>query len=444
LKENKQDIKLRELFREKLGNSEVIPDASVNLKLMRRLGRKEFLRFNPARFNSYYLGGILVATIAALIILSPGSRKPDPIPPSNNTSEIINIASALNNPDYGEKIVTQKSDIIGDKTSESIKKSPIRIPKVIAGNESDSKIATRENNSIEFKGVNNSFTNKSLYTDSTSEKNKLQSSFRKAEALFEVSSSEGCAPLNISFINKSGTLDSCRWVFGDGGYSNEKNPNWIFDVEGEYKVILNVVGSDGLVATSTKVITVHPKPLARFEIAPEKAILPKDEIRFYNYSTNANNFIWSFGDGSSSDLFEPRHIYNKYGIFNVSLIASSDYGCSDSLIVMNAFSGSEYFIDFPNAFIPNSQGPTGGYYSAKSDESAQVFHPVYSGVSEYQLKIFSKLGILIFGSSDVNIGWDGYFKGQSVDPGVYIWKVRGNFRNGESFIKTGNVTLLKN
>ena len=61
------------------------------------------------------------------------------------------------------------------------------------------------------------------------------------------------------------------------------------------------------------------------------------------------------------------------------------------LFVSNAFSGSEYFIDFPNAFIPNAQGPSGGYYSSKSDEAAQVFHPSFSGVSEYQLKIFSKL-----------------------------------------------------
>jgi hypothetical protein len=98
----------------------------------------------------------------------------------------------------------------------------------------------------------------------------------------------------------------------------------------------------------------------------------------------------------------------------------------------------------PNAFIPNTLGPTGGYYSEKSDEAAQVFHPVSSGVSDYQLKIFSKLGILIFESNDINIGWDGYFRGQMSDLGVYIWKVRGNFRNGEPFIKMGDVTLLRN
>jgi PKD repeat protein len=163
-----------------------------------------------------------------------------------------------------------------------------------------------------------------------------------------------------------------------------------------------------------------------------------------NYSSNAVRFRWDFGDGTTSDFFEPNHTYSKFSNYNVRLIVFSEYGCTDSLTVMNAFSGSEFKIDFPNAFIPNPQGPSGGYYSSKSDEAAQVFHPSFSGVSEYQLKIFSKLGIPIFESNDINLGWDGYNKDQLCEPGVYIWKVRGKFRNGEPFIKMGDVTLLKN
>jgi hypothetical protein len=155
-------------------------------------------------------------------------------------------------------------------------------------------------------------------------------------------------------------------------------------------------------------------------------------------------YLWNFGDGNTSDLFEPLHRYEKYGNYNISLKVYSEAGCSDSLLVYNAFSGSAFYIEFPNAFIPNTNGPSGGVYSSTSDESAQVFHPSYSGVSEYHLKIFSKLGVLIFETNDINIGWDGYFKGQLTNPGVYIWKVRGNFSNGEPFTKMGDVTLLKN
>ena len=63
---------------------------------------------------------------------------------------------------------------------------------------------------------------------------------------------------------------------------------------------------------------------------------------------------------STSELFEPVHRYDKFGNYNVTLKAFSENGCYDSLVVYNALSGSEYFIEFPNAFIPDPNGPSGG------------------------------------------------------------------------------------
>jgi PKD repeat protein len=273
---------------------------------------------------------------------------------------------------------------------------------------------------------------------------KLMSSSKGGEKLFVSSVTEGCLPLKVRFISISHDIDSCRWSFGDGGLSFEKTPEWIFDVEGEYKVVLEIFTDNKMASTSSALIKVFPRPVANFEMSPVKATIPDDEIRFINYSTDAIKGLWDFGDGSNSELFEPQHKYDKYGNYNIKLTVFNEYGCTDSILVQNAFSGSKYFIEFPNAFIPNANGPTGGIYSQTSDELAQVFHPVSSGVTEYQLKIFSKMGILIFESNDISIGWDGYFNGQMSNSGVYIWKVRGKYRNGEPFTKMGDVTLLKN
>lgn len=437
-------MSVRELFRQKLENAEIIPGASVGPKLMRKLAIREFLGFNPVRFNIYYLGAILVTGIAVALILSYGSGNSDQLSLSNLPLKTVktDISEYINVPE--EKTVVQKSDNLIKNSAVAIKIVPIIGQMVESGKDSTQNIESRENKNATHTRIKGSFANKDLFIEASPEKKELQGGFRTDEILFVTSASEGCPPLKLHFYNKTDSFDSCRWVFGDGGYSSEKNPEWIFDVEGEYKVVLNVFDSNGLHATSSTIITVYPKPMARFEIGPEKAVIPDQEIRFFNYSANAVHFTWDFGDGGNSELFEPTHRYTNFGIYNVRLGAYSEFGCSDSLIVMNAFSGSAYFIDFPNAFIPNPDGPTGGNYSFKSDEGAQVFHPVCSGVSDYQLKIFSKFGIMIFESSDINIGWDGYFKGQLSDPGVYIWKVRGNFRNGEPFIKMGNITLLRN
>ncbi|MBI5008543.1 MAG: hypothetical protein HZB98_02600, partial [Bacteroidia bacterium] len=63
-------MELRELFRNKLENAEIIPDPSVNSRLMKKLARQEFLTFNPARFNVYYLAGIVAAGIVTILLLS--------------------------------------------------------------------------------------------------------------------------------------------------------------------------------------------------------------------------------------------------------------------------------------------------------------------------------------------------------------------------------------
>lgn len=444
MKIKNDDMSVRELFRQELGNAEIAPDPSLGIKLMRIQARREFIRFNPGRFNIYYLGGILVAGITAGIILSPVSKKQDQLTSPIEYASTGNTASPENKQVSVEQTGVQKSNSISQSNSESTKEKSASSVKGPLVNKPPKRSEAEAKKNFEFTSINDTITKKVLLNAQSAEMNKLAGGFKSVNASFETSASEGCAPLKLHFNNKSGSLDSCRWIFGDGGYSNEKNPDWIFDVEGEYKVVLTVFGQDGSQATSASVITVFPKPLARFEIAPEKPVLPKDEIRFFNYSTNGVHFNWDFGDGNKSELFEPKHRYDKFSSYNLKLKVTSDLGCSDSMIVMNAFSGSEYFIDFPNAFLASNQGPTGGFYSAKSDESSQVFHPVFSGVTDYQLKIFSKLGIAVFETSDINIGWDGYFKGQLCDPGVYIWKVRGNFRSGEPFIKMGNVTLIRN
>jgi hypothetical protein len=46
-------------------------------------------------------------------------------------------------------------------------------------------------------------------------------------------------------------------------------------------------------------------------------------------------------------------------------------------------------------------------------------------------------------SNDINIGWDGYYKGKLCEEDVYVWKAYAKLNNGKVFKKTGDVTLLR-
>ena len=86
-------------------------------------------------------------------------------------------------------------------------------------------------------------------------------------------------------------------------------------------------------------------------------------------------------------------------------------------------------IPIPNAFTPNNDGLN------------DTFKPISSNVSEYKMYIFNKLGEKVFESNDINIGWDGYFKGKIIQDS-YVYKIEFNKDNERIYIN-GNFLLIK-
>ncbi|MBC8048183.1 MAG: PKD domain-containing protein [Fimbriimonadaceae bacterium] len=53
-------------------------------------------------------------------------------------------------------------------------------------------------------------------------------------------------------------------------------------------------------------------------------------VEFTNYSIGADEYLWIFGDGATSDEFEPVHFYPDTGTYYITLIANPGYACSDT------------------------------------------------------------------------------------------------------------------
>lgn len=191
--------------------------------------------------------------------------------------------------------------------------------------------------------------------------------------------------------------------------------------------------------SATIKVEINPAPIADFSASTYTANIPNDPIQFTNLSTGANAYYWSFGDGGFTNQTSPIYNYQTVGFYIVSLVATNQYNCRDTIekdikVVTD--------IQFPNVFTPNANGSNGGSYNP-ADLSNDVFFPYTSGVVEYKLIIFNRWGELIFESHDLNIGWDGYFNGKLCQQDAYVWKANVKFFDGRVYNKTGNVTLLR-
>ena len=257
------------------------------------------------------------------------------------------------------------------------------------------------------------------------------------------SSAQGCQPLFVQFNNKSVNATEYEWNFGDGTYSAQENPEHTFADTGTFFVSLKAIGYGETDEISNAIITVYPKPTALFAVSPDKVYLPNEYINCFNRSVGASLYMWHFGNGDSSSVENPKYVYEKVGIYSISLTAWSDKNCVDSLIKPNlieALDGGS--ISFPNAFTPNPDSQTDPRYDMH-DFTNDVFFPIFQGVEDYHLEIYNRWGELLFVSDDLNIGWNGYYHGKLCKQDVYVWKVTGTLSNGEPFVKLGDLTLLR-
>lgn len=425
--EEEKDTNLEDLFRKKLEENEMVAGSDLTGRFMRRLERREFFRFNRARFNIYYLATALALLTAAAIILSgkPGRSEPSVKAGDEPSAAVMTttgneISVTGKKEDTGISSVTELKAASGARKVETAPGGVTERSTGISTSESDKeKINVRQPGSevITLAG-------------------------RMPVTTIEASVTSGCVPLHVHFNANAERYANIQWNFGDGGSSAGISPDYVYDIPGTYKVSLVTSDGRGHTGLATMYIEAYAVPGAAFEIRHDEPDDESGQVHFVNLSAGAVKYVWNFGDGTTSSSPDPSHTYRQSGIYNVRLTAWSENGCADTVTINDAFPDKGMYLRFPNAFVPNDGGPTGGYYSIRTDEDNQVFHPVASGVASYNLKIYSKAGLLVFESSELEMGWDGYYKGQKCSPGVYVWKVRGTFRNGQPIIMAGDITLL--
>ncbi|MFN5459536.1 MAG: gliding motility-associated C-terminal domain-containing protein [Bacteroidota bacterium] len=236
------------------------------------------------------------------------------------------------------------------------------------------------------------------------------------------------SPIDISCVNPFGSI-STLVSGGTPSYSFNWSPSGIGQnpsglAAGNYTVTVTDANNCSITETVT-VGTTASAITASFTSNPTTGTAPL-QVSFTNTSTNANNYIWSFGNGSTSSQQNDNTTYTTPGTYTVIMIASNTAGCVDTatatITVLDDFS-----ILVPNIFTPNGDGIN------------DVFFIPSSGLSNLLVQIYDRWGLKLYEITSPSGSWNG---GSSPE-GTYYYILSAKSTGGKEVSQSGYFQLIK-
>lgn len=116
-----------------------------------------------------------------------------------------------------------------------------------------------------------------------------------------------------------------------------------------------------------------------------------------------------------------------------TLTLNADGPCVIPAQLSLSLSALEAGLFVPNAFTPNG------------DQINDIFLPIIfcEELQYYHLEIFDRWGNLVFQSFEKDLGWDGRFNSEKMNPAVFVYVIEYQIRGYGKNIKAGDVTLVK-
>ena len=185
----------------------------------------------------------------------------------------------------------------------------------------------------------------------------------KPIASFNIPFYNNCSDnITLNLVNTSANATSYNWNFGDGTTSILNNPVKNYSTSGTYSIQLIATSANGCVDTITKQVSFSAKPTALFSVNNNNQCVNNNSFRFINnstISTGALQYLWQFGDGTTSIEVNPVKVYATAGTYSVKLTATgivgSTLGCNDVMqITINVLAKPTSNFNVANSSICSS------------------------------------------------------------------------------------------
>jgi gliding motility-associated-like protein len=155
-----------------------------------------------------------------------------------------------------------------------------------------------------------------------------------------------------------------------------------------------------------------------------------------NSGDKATTIVWTPPAGlSCTGCLTPVLTTNTNTLLKI--VGTTALFCKDSATLqVNAYYRSH--IALPNAFSPNSDGLNDVFYVIAGKDVKQV----------KQFQVFNRWGQKMFEktngkTNDINFGWNGYYNGQLVAQGTYVYQIVIELLTGELEVHKGNISVIR-
>ncbi len=201
------------------------------------------------------------------------------------------------------------------------------------------------------------------------------------------------------------------------------------------------VGTYGVVITDANGCS-QTQTISVFQASPPVATLtavPPGFILGGNSQLTAgggNSYQWSpVTDLSCSNCPNPVATSQQTTTYCV-LVTDTTIGCSDSICItidveIPCNSGGLEKL-MPNAFSPNNDG-----------NNDKFCIPANVCILTFELKIYDRWGEKVFETNSMTECWDGYYKGEPLNSGVYAYYFDAALTTGDKYHQQGTISLIK-
>jgi gliding motility-associated-like protein len=149
-------------------------------------------------------------------------------------------------------------------------------------------------------------------------------------------------------------------------------------------------------------------------------------------ASGASSYTWNNGSTLSCDDC-PSPVATPTNTTTYTVSGTDANGCTGTaqVTIIVEIECGEFFV--PTVFSPNGEGP-----------AANNRLCIYGNcIAELKYSVYNRWGEVVFSTEDPEECWDGTFRGQSVQTGVYAYKVYAVLFDGTEINESGNLTILK-